>query len=77
MLAIEKAVENAYGSWSDAERRSIWYDTDTGMTADDDDALCDTSFNGIGYSLQIERLDELTNMTPFGSPLGRLYARTH
>ena len=28
--------------WSDAQRRSIWYETDSGMTDDsDDDALCD------------------------------------
>ena len=31
------------------------YETESGMT--DDDALCDTSFNGIGYSLQIEVVD--------------------
>ena len=56
---IEKAIAKAYGRWSDAQRRSIWYETDTGMT-DYDDALCDTSFNGIGYSLQIGMLDEVT-----------------
>ncbi len=27
---------------------------------DDDDSLCDTSFNGIGYALQVEMLDEVT-----------------
>ena len=27
---------------------------------DDDDSLCDTSFNGIGYALQAEMLDEVT-----------------
>jgi hypothetical protein len=27
---------------------------------DDDDAFCDTSFNGIGYALQVEMLDEVT-----------------
>ena len=30
------------------------------MTDDDDDSLCDTSFNGIGYALQVEMLDEVT-----------------
>jgi hypothetical protein len=59
---IEKAIADAYRSWSDAQRRSIWYETDSGMTDDDDDdALCDTSFNGIGYALQVERLDEVTH----------------
>ena len=34
---------------------------DSGMTDDDDDdALCDTSFSGIGYALQVEMLDEVT-----------------
>jgi hypothetical protein len=27
---------------------------------DDDDSLCDTSFNGMGYALQVEMLDEVT-----------------
>ncbi len=27
---------------------------------DDDDSLCDTSFNGIGYALQVEMLHEVT-----------------
>ena len=57
--AIEKAIAQAYASWSDAQRRSIWYETDSGMT--DADALCDTSFNGIGYALQAEMLDEVTH----------------
>ena len=58
---IEKAIAEAYRSWSDAQRRSIWYKTDSGMTDDDDDdSLCDTSFNGIGYALQVEILDEVT-----------------
>lgn len=58
---IEKAVAEAYRGWSDAQRRSIWYETDSGMTdCDDDDSLCDTSVNGIGYALQIEMLDEVT-----------------
>jgi hypothetical protein len=26
----------------------------------DDDSLCDTSFNDIGYALQVEMLDEVT-----------------
>jgi hypothetical protein len=31
------------------------------MTDDDNgDSLCDTSFNGIGYALQLEMLDEVT-----------------
>ncbi len=49
---IEKAIDEAYRGWSDAQRRSIWYETESGMT--DDDSLCDTSFNGIGYALQVE-----------------------
>ena len=55
---IEKAIAEAYRGWSDAQRRSIWYETDSGMT--DDDSLCDTSFNGIGCALQVEMLDEVT-----------------
>ena len=59
---IEKAIAEAYRGWSDAQRRSIWYETDSGMTDDDDDdSLCDTSFNGIGYALQVEMLDEVTH----------------
>jgi hypothetical protein len=58
---IEKAIAEAYDRWSDAQRRSIWYETDSGMTDDDDDDdACDTSFNGIGYALQVEMLDEVT-----------------
>ena len=58
---IERAIAGAYRGWSDAQRRSIWYETDSGMTDDDDDdSLCDTSFNGIGYALQVEMLDEVT-----------------
>jgi hypothetical protein len=58
---IEKAIAEAYRGWSDAQRQSIWYETDSGMTDDDDDdSLCDTSFNGIGYALQVEMLDEVT-----------------
>lgn len=58
---IEKTIAEVYRGWSDAQRRSIWYETETGMTDDDDDdSLCDTSFNGIGYALQIEVLDEVT-----------------
>ena len=57
---IETAIAEAYRGWSDAQRRSIWYETDSGMTDDDDDdSLCDTSFNGIGYALQVEMLDEV------------------
>ncbi len=55
---IEKAIDEAYRGWSDAQRRSIWYETESGIT--DDDSLCDTSFNGIGYALQVELLDEVT-----------------
>jgi hypothetical protein len=59
--SIEKAIAEAYRGWSNAQRRSIWYETDSGMTDDDDDhSLCDTSFNGIGYALQVEMLDEVT-----------------
>jgi hypothetical protein len=58
---IEKAIAEAYRGWSEAQRRSVWYETDSGMTDDDnDDDLCDTSFNGIGYALQVEMLDEVT-----------------
>ena len=56
---IEKAIEKAYRGWSDAQRRSIWYETESGVI-DDDDSFCDTSFNGIGYALQVEMLDEVT-----------------
>lgn len=56
---IEKAIEEAYRNWSDAQRRSIWYETDSGM-ADDDDLPCDTSFNGSGYALQVEMFDEVS-----------------
>jgi len=59
---IEEAIAEAYCGWTDAQRRSIGYETDSGMTADDDDdTLCDTSFNGIGYALQVEMLDEVTH----------------
>lgn len=58
---IEKAIAEAYRGWSEAQRRSIRYETNSGMTDDDDDdSLCDTSFNGIGYALQVEMLDEVT-----------------
>lgn len=58
---IEKAIDEACRGWSDAQRRSIWNETESGMTDDDDDdSLCDTSFNGIGYALQVELLDEVT-----------------
>jgi len=58
---IEKAIAEAYRSWSDAQLRSIWYETHSGMTDDDDyDSLCDRSFNGIGYALRAEMLDEVT-----------------
>ena len=59
---LERAIAAAYRGWSDAQRRSIWYETDSGMTDDDDDdSLCDTSFNGIGYALQVEMLDAVTH----------------
>jgi Zn-dependent M32 family carboxypeptidase len=57
--AMEKAIADVYGGWSDSQRRAAWYETESGMT-DDDDGSCDTSFNGIGYALQIELLDEVT-----------------
>jgi hypothetical protein len=58
---IEKAIAEAFDGWSDSQRRSIWYETDSGMTDDDDDdSTCDTSLNGIGYDLQVEMLDEVT-----------------
>jgi hypothetical protein len=28
----------------------------------DDDSLCDTSFDGVGYALQVEMLDEVTKV---------------
>jgi len=56
---MEKAIADVYGGWSDSQRRAAWYETESGMT-DDDDGSCDTSFNGIGYALQIELLDEVT-----------------
>jgi hypothetical protein len=59
--AMERAIADAYGGWSDSQRRAVWYETESGMTDDDDDdGSCDTSFNGIGYALQIELLDEVT-----------------
>jgi Domain of unknown function (DUF6398) len=59
---IERAIAEASRGWLDAQRRSIWYEADSGMTDDDDDdALYDTSFNGIGYALQVEMLDEGTH----------------
>jgi len=55
-----RGISNFRG-WSDVQRRSIWCETDSGMTDDDKgDSLCDTSFNGIGYALQVEMLDEVT-----------------
>ena len=61
MDVVEKAISEAYRGWSDTQRRSIWYETDSGMTDDDDDEwLCDTSLNGIGYALQVEMLDAVT-----------------
>jgi len=63
---IEKAIDEAYRGWSDAQRRSIWWETESGMTDDDDDdddgPLCETSFNDIGYALQVEMLDEVTKV---------------
>ena len=39
----------------------IRYETDSGVNDDDDDdSLCDTSFNGIGYALQLAMLHEVT-----------------
>jgi hypothetical protein len=60
---IERAIDEACRGWSDAQRRSIWYETESGMAdADDDDSLGDTSFNGIGYALQVEMLAEVTEV---------------
>jgi hypothetical protein len=57
---IEKPIETTYARWSDDQRRSIWYETDSGMTDDDDDeSSYDTSYDGIGYALQVELLDEV------------------
>jgi len=51
-----KAIAEAYRRWPDAQRRSVWYETDSGMTDDDDDdSLCDTSFDGIGYARRTPR----------------------
>ncbi len=58
---IDKAIAETCRGWSDAQRRSIWCETDSGMTAgDDDDSLRDMSFDGIGHELQVEMLDEVT-----------------
>ena len=58
-----RAISNFRG-WSDVQRRSIWCETDSGMTDDDNgDSLWDTSFNAIGYALQVEMLDEVTRAT--------------
>jgi hypothetical protein len=32
---IDKAIAEAYRDWSDARRRLIWYETDSGMTDDE------------------------------------------
>ncbi|OGS00018.1 MAG: hypothetical protein A3G41_08035 [Elusimicrobia bacterium RIFCSPLOWO2_12_FULL_59_9] len=58
--AIVKAIARAYCGWSDAQRRSIWHETDSGIDDDDDDSPCDTSLNGIGRALQVEMLEEAT-----------------
>jgi hypothetical protein len=58
---IEKAIDAACRGWSDLPRRSIWYETENGMTDHgDDDSLCDTSCNGIEYAPRVEMLDEVT-----------------
>ena len=60
---IEKALDEAYRGWCDAQRRAIWYETESGSTDDDDDdSLCDTSFSRLGYALQVEILDEVTKV---------------
>jgi hypothetical protein len=60
---VEKAIREACRSWSDAQRRSIWRETDSGMTDEEDGyTLYDTSFNGIGDALQVEILDEVTRV---------------
>jgi len=59
---VSMGLAEARRGWWDAQRRSIRYDTDSGTTDDgDDDSLCDTSFHGIGYALQVEMLDEVTH----------------
>lgn len=64
----EKAIAESCRGWPDAQRRSIGYETDRGMTDDDDDdSLCDTSFNGIGYALQVEVLVEVTRAASRGA----------
>jgi hypothetical protein len=57
---IEEAIDEAYRGWSDAQRRAIWYETESGTP--DDDSLCDTSLNGIRNDLQVEMLDEVTKV---------------
>lgn len=59
---IERAVAEAYNGWSDAQRRAIWYQTESGMADcyDEDESPCDPSLNGIGHALQVEMLEEVT-----------------
>jgi hypothetical protein len=58
MLLSGRRARRRYSDWSDIHRRSIWYETESGVA--DDNSICDTSFNGIGYALQVEMLDGLT-----------------
>jgi hypothetical protein len=54
---IEKTIARAFEGWSRTQRLSIWNETETSMTDDD---LVDTSYNGIGYALQVEVFEEVT-----------------
>ncbi len=62
LAMIEAAIAETFDGWSDERRRAVWFETDTGRIddEDEDDDQCDTSFDGMGYALQIELLDEVT-----------------
>jgi len=53
---IEQAVAAAYDGWSEAQRRSIWLQTESGMDDEDDEDLASDNF---GYFLQCEILDQV------------------
>jgi hypothetical protein len=52
---VESAVKEAFGGWSEAERRAIWLDTDCGMADDDGDD--DMSIDACGDALRCEVLN--------------------
>ena len=54
---VGEGVSSTFGGKTCLKRLSASAD----MTDDDDDdSLCDASFNGIGYALQVEMLGEVT-----------------